>query len=69
MRIDPGPVAKYSFFIFAREQKCINNHFDWAFEGEMVVINSTKALKKFFISVFSPKNFFLVKNFLPEDPG
>jgi len=32
--IDPGPVKKCRhvlFFIFAREQKCIINHFGWAF--------------------------------------
>jgi hypothetical protein len=57
VRIDPGPA--YSFFIFAREQKCINNHSGLGFCAGMVVINSTKALKKFFIPVFSPKNFFL----------
>jgi hypothetical protein len=55
------------FSFLPGEQKCIINHFDWAFEGEMVVINSTKALKKFLIIVFSLKNFFLVKNFLQEE--
>jgi hypothetical protein len=59
MRIDPGPTAKYSFFIFAREQKCIINHFGMGICAGMVVINSTFELKKFLIIVFFPKNFFL----------
>jgi len=51
------PNILFSFLL--GEQKCINNHFDWAFEGEMVVINTAKALEKFLIIVFPPKNFFL----------
>jgi hypothetical protein len=44
--------------IFAREQKCIINHFGLAFEGEMVVTNTTNALEKFLITVFPLKDFF-----------
>ena len=58
--INPGPVKKCRhilFFIFAREQKCINNHFGWAFEGEMVVTNNTFDLEKFLINIFPPNDF------------
>jgi len=50
-----------SFFlpIFAREQKCINNHFGMGICAEMVVTNTTFDLKKFLINVFSPKDFFI----------
>ena len=34
----------------------MNNHFGLAFEGEMVVTNTTKALEKFFINVFPLKD-------------
>ncbi|MBV5334881.1 MAG: hypothetical protein JZU49_03645, partial [Sulfuricurvum sp.] len=45
--------------IFAREQKCIINYFGLAFAGEMVVINTTFVLEKFFITVFPLKDFFI----------
>ena len=47
----------FTKIIFAREQKCINNHFGLAFEGEMVVTNTTFVLEKFLINVFPLKNF------------
>jgi len=56
-----SPAAEYRqkcrhilFFIFAKEQKCITNHFGWDFAGEMVVTNTIFVLKKFLINVFSP---------------
>jgi len=42
----------------------MNNHFGLAFEGEMVVINTTFVLEKFFINVFSLKDFLNWKNYL-----
>jgi hypothetical protein len=48
----------FTKIIFAREQKCIINHFGLAFEGEMVVTNTTNALEKFLITVFPLKDFF-----------
>ena len=45
--------------IFAREQKCINNHFGIGFCAEMVVTNTTKVLEKFFINVFPLNDFFI----------
>jgi hypothetical protein len=61
--ITPGPAKKcrhIAFFIFAGEQKCINNHFGKGFCAEMVVTNTFFVLKKFFINVFSPYK--LLKN-------
>ena len=46
----------YTKIIFAREQKCIHNHFGLAFEGEMVVTNTTFVLEKFLINVFPLKD-------------
>ena len=43
----------YTMIIFAREQKCINNHFGLAFEGEMVVTN-TSLYWKILNQCFSP---------------
>jgi len=45
--------------IFAREQKCINNHFGMDFCAEMVVTNTLFVLKKFLVYVFSLINFFI----------
>jgi hypothetical protein len=45
----------FTKIIFAREQKCINNHSGLAFCAGMVVTNTTKALEKFFINVFPLK--------------
>ena len=42
--------------IFAREQKCINNHFGLGICAGMVVTNTTFVLEKFFITVFPLKN-------------
>jgi hypothetical protein len=42
------------FGIFAREQKCIINHFDLAFAGEMVVINTTFVFEKILNQCFFP---------------
>jgi hypothetical protein len=47
----------FTKIIFAREQKCIINHSGLAIAREMVVTNTTKALEKFLINVFPPKNF------------
>jgi hypothetical protein len=42
----------------------MNNHFGLAFEGEMVVTNTTFVLEKFFINVFPLKDFLNWKNYL-----
>jgi hypothetical protein len=47
----------FTKIIFAREQKCINNHSGLAFCAGMVVTNTTFVLEKFFINVFPPKDF------------
>jgi hypothetical protein len=47
--IVPGTTKKnrhFAFFIFAREQKCINNHFGMGFCAEMVVINTFFVFEK-----------------------
>jgi len=65
VEIVPGPAKKFrhfAIFIFAREQKCINNHFGMGFCAEMVVTNTFFVLKKFLINVFSLKDFFISSN-------
>lgn len=41
-------------FIFAREQKCINNHFGMGFCAEMVVTNTFFAFEKILNQCFFP---------------
>jgi len=54
-------VIFFSSFLLG-EQKCINNHFVWAFEGEMVAISTFFVFEKILNQCFFPLKILIIKN-------